>query len=72
MIKMNGNHKDFAHVVGDFNNWTLSNDESRRCIRDDASDVGDYVGGLDAGKEYAFQYYVGTKEGEVFIWQCLY
>ena len=23
------------------------------------------LAGLDAGKEYAFQYYVGTKEGEV-------
>ena len=33
-----GNHKDFAHVLGDFNNWELTNKEdcqmcSRRCRR---------------------------------------
>ena len=33
----NGNHKDFAHVVGDFNNWTLGNDEKSQMYRDDAS-----------------------------------
>lgn len=63
---VNGNHKDFAHVVGDFNNWTLSNDEKSQMYRDDASGCWWItLAGLDAGKEYAFQYYVGTKEGEV-------
>ena len=33
----NGNRKDFAYVVGDFNNWTLSNDEKSQMYRDDAS-----------------------------------
>lgn len=62
----NGNHKDFAHVVGDFNNWTLSNDEKSQMYRDDASGCWWItLKGLDAGKEYAFQYYVGTKAGEV-------
>ena len=62
----NGNHKDFAHVVGDFNNWTLGNDEKSQMYRDDASGCWWItLAGLDAGKEYAFQYYVGTKAGEV-------
>ena len=61
-----GNHKDFAHVVGDFNNWTLSNDEKSQMFRDDAT--GSWwitLSGLDATKEYAFQYYVGMKNGEI-------
>lgn len=62
----NGNHKDFAHVVGDFNNWTLNNDEKSQMYRDDASGCWWItLTGLDASKEYAFQYYVGTKSGEV-------
>ncbi|MDD3787585.1 MAG: alpha-amylase, partial [Petrimonas sp.] len=61
-----GNHKDFSHVVGDFNNWTLSNDEKSQMFRDDAT--GSWwitLSGLDATKEYAFQYYVGMKNGEI-------
>ncbi len=62
----NGNRKDFAYVVGDFNNWTLSNDEKSQMYRDDASGCWWItLKGLDASKEYAFQYYVGTKAGEV-------
>lgn len=58
----NGNHKDFAHVVGDFNNWTLSNDEKSQMFRDNAAGCWWItVKGLDASKEYAFQYYVGIK-----------
>lgn len=61
-----GNHKDFAHVVGDFNDWKLSNDEKSQMFRDDAADCWWItLTGLDATKEYAFQYYVGTKTGEV-------
>lgn len=63
---LNGNHKDFAHVVGDFNDWTLSNDEKSQMYRDDASGCWWItLKGLDASKEYAFQYYVGMKAGEV-------
>ncbi|MCW1735907.1 alpha-amylase family glycosyl hydrolase [Anaerorudis cellulosivorans] len=61
-----GNHKDFAHVVGDFNNWTLSNDEQSQMYRDDNKGCWWItLSGLDADKEYAFQYYVGTKNGEI-------
>lgn len=61
-----GNHKDFAHVVGDFNQWTLSNDEHSQMYRDDAAGCWWItLEGLDANTEYAFQYYVGTKAGEV-------
>lgn len=61
----NGNHKDFAHVVGDFNDWKLSNDDNSQMFRDDASGCWWItLTGLDAAKEYAFQYYVGTKAGE--------
>lgn len=60
----NGARKDFAHVVGDFNNWTLSNDEKSQMFRDEAAGVWWItISGLDATKEYAFQYYVG-KAGE--------
>lgn len=60
----NGTRKDFAHVVGDFNNWTLSNDEKSQMFRDEVAGVWWItISGLDATKEYAFQYYVG-KAGE--------
>lgn len=61
----NGSHKDFAHVIGDFNNWILSNTENSQLFRDD--NAGCWwitLSGLDPTKEYAFQYYVGTKKGE--------
>ena len=61
----NGSHKDFAHVVGDFNNWTLSNTDKSQLFRDDAAGCWWItLTNLDATKEYAFQYYVGTKAGE--------
>ncbi len=61
----NGKHKDFAHVVGDFNNWTLSNDEKSQMYRDNAAGCWWItLTDLQADKEYAFQYYVGTKDGE--------
>ena len=60
----NGARKDFAHVIGDFNNWTLSNDEKSQMTRDETAGVWWItLSGLDATKEYAFQYYVG-KTGE--------
>ena len=60
----NGARKDFAHVVGDFNNWTLSNDVRSQMFRDDAAGVWWItITDLDPSKEYAFQYYLG-KTGE--------
>ena len=61
----NGNHKDFAHIVGDFNDWTLANDETSQMYRDNAKGCWWItVGGLDQNKEYSFQYYIGTANGE--------
>ncbi|MDO5664885.1 MAG: alpha-amylase family glycosyl hydrolase [Bacteroidia bacterium] len=61
----NGARKDFAHVVGDFNNWTLSNDEKSQMFRDETAGVWWItLSGLDATKEYAFQYYVGKTDEE--------
>ena len=55
-----GARKDFAHVIGDFNNWTLTNDEKSQMFRDETAGVWWItLTGLDAKKEYAFQYYVG-------------
>lgn len=60
-----GNRKDYAHVVGDFNNWTLSNDEKSQMLRDDAAGCWWItISGLTPSKEYAFQYYTGKKEGD--------
>lgn len=61
----NGKHKDYAHIIGDFNNWTLANDETSQMYRDNAAGCWWItLNNLDATKEYAFQYYVGTKGGE--------
>ena len=58
-------HRDFAHVVGDFNDWTLSNTDASQMFRDNAAGTWwTTIPGLDSSKEYAFQYYVGTKGGE--------
>ncbi|MBE6287827.1 MAG: alpha-amylase [Mediterranea massiliensis] len=60
-----GNHKDFAHVIGDFNEWKLSNEANCQMIRDEQAGCWWItLSGLDATKEYAYQYYVGNKEGE--------
>ena len=57
-----GSHKDYAYIMGDFNNWTLSNDESSRMYRDDAKGCWWItVSGLDPDKEYRFQYHLGSK-----------
>lgn len=62
----NGHRKDFAYVVGDFNDWTLSNDEKSQMYRDDAAGCWWItLHGLDVTREYAYQYHVGTKAGEV-------
>lgn len=64
-----GNHKDYAHVIGDFNNWTLSNDEKSQMYRDNAAGCWWItINELDPTKEYRFQYYIGTKaEGPMRI-----
>ncbi len=61
----NGVRKDYAHVVGDFNNWELSNDEQSQMYRDEAAGCWWItLNNLKPDKEYAFQYYVGMKSGE--------
>ncbi len=56
-----GKRKDYGHVVGDFNNWTLSNDDHSRMTYDESAGCWWItLSGLDPSREYAFQYYVGT------------
>lgn len=63
---INGKSKDFAHVIGDFNNWALSNDDHSQMSRDEEKGCWWItLTNLDATKEYAFQYYVGTRNGDV-------
>lgn len=57
-----GDHKDYAYIMGDFNNWTLSNDDKSMMYRDDAAGCWWItVTGLDPDKEYRYQYHVGEK-----------
>ncbi len=64
----NGTRKDFAHVIGDFNNWTLSNDEKSQMFRDDAAGCWWItISGLNPAKEYAFQYYTGKKDTPIRV-----
>ncbi|MDR0892930.1 MAG: alpha-amylase [Mediterranea sp.] len=59
----NGGHKDYAYAMGDFNNWTLTDDDKSRMYRD--NNAGCWwitLTGLTASREYAFQYYIGTKK----------
>ena len=59
----NGNHKDFAYILGDFNNWTLANDGTSQRYRDNSAGCWWItVENLDPAKEYRFQYYTGTKD----------
>lgn len=67
-----GGHKDFAHVVGDFNDWKLSNESNSQMNRDDAAGCWWItLTGLQPTREYAFQYYVGTRAGRFFVWLML-
>jgi 1,4-alpha-glucan branching enzyme len=60
-----GSHKSFAHVVGDFNSWTLSNDTKSQMYRDNAAGCWWItLSGLDASKEYSFQYCVWDADGK--------
>ncbi|MDD4776931.1 MAG: alpha-amylase family glycosyl hydrolase [Fermentimonas sp.] len=63
----NGARKDFAHIVGDFNDWKLSNDEKSQMFRDESAGVWWItISNLDPFKEYAFQYYLGKSGEEAF------
>ena len=45
----NGESKDYAYIIGDFNNWTLANDETSQMYRDNATGCWwTTVSGLDA------------------------
>lgn len=58
----NNKHKDYVCLIGDFNDWAL--DTKYQMKRDDAAGCWWYtLTGLDATKEYAFQYYAGSKTG---------
>ena len=61
-------HKDYAYIIGDFNDWALSNDDKSRMYRDDANGCWWItVAGLDPDKEYRYQFHVGDRsiiEGE--------
>lgn len=62
-----GEHKDFAYVVGDFNDWKLSDDSNCQMNRDDVAGCWWItLTGLQSTREYAFQYYIGTRNGEAF------
>jgi 1,4-alpha-glucan branching enzyme len=55
-----GKHKDYAYLIGDFNNWELNSQYQMK--RDEASGCWWYtLTGLDPQKEYAFQYYIGSE-----------
>ena len=57
-----GKSHDYAHVVGDFNDWTLANDSSSQMYRDDAEGVWWIrLDGLNHTAEHTFQYYIGSK-----------
>ncbi len=63
-------HHDFAYIIGDFNNWTLANDQTSRMYRD--NDKGCWwitVTGLVPDKDYRYQYHIGdlTESGAVTI-----
>jgi 1,4-alpha-glucan branching enzyme len=60
----NGGHKTYARAVGDFNNWTLSDDVNSQMFRD--NNAGCWwitLNGLDPSKEYAFQYCLWGSDG---------
>ena len=64
-VDTQGNHKDFAYVIGDFNRWKLSNTEHSQMYRDNAKGCWWLtITNINPNKEYAFQYYVGMKNGE--------
>lgn len=56
----NGKSKDYAYVIGDFNDWKIDN--AYQMKRDETTGCWWItIDGLNAQTEYAFQYFVGTK-----------
>ncbi|MCS2585505.1 alpha-amylase family glycosyl hydrolase [Bacteroides sp. BFG-551] len=66
-LDTDGNYKDYACLIGDFNDWELSTEY--RMKRDNDKHFRWYtVTGIDPTKEYGFQYYMGSeKDGNVRI-----
>ena len=61
----NTHYYDYAYVMGDFNNWTRANDETSKMWYDETEGCWWItLSGLDASREYAFQYYLGKRMGE--------
>ncbi len=60
----NGDSHDFGYILGDFNDWTLSNTTASQMYRDSAAECWWItVDGLNSTEEYAFQYYLGYTDG---------
>ena len=60
-----GGYNDYAYIVGDFNNWQLSNTEASQMYRDNSRKCWWItIPNISPDKEYAFQYYVGMKKGK--------
>lgn len=59
-------HKNFVHVIGDFNNWKINSDYLMKRDSVSADSVWYWlkIDGLQAGKEYGFQYLV---DGELRV-----
>lgn len=63
-LATDGSHKDYAYVIGDFNQWTLANDETSQMYRDPVAGCWWItLTNLEPEREYAFQYYIGTADG---------
>ena len=57
-----GGHYEYAYIIGDFNDWTLSNDDKSQMSYDASKGAWWItVTGLDADTEYRFQYHLGNK-----------
>ena len=58
-------HYDYAYIIGDFNDWTLSSDDKSHMSYDAVKGCWWItVTGLDPDKEYRFQYHLGNKAVE--------
>ena len=66
-LDTDNNYKDYACLIGDFNDWELSTEYQMK--RDNDKHFWWYtVTGIDPAKEYGFQYYMGSeKDGNVRI-----
>lgn len=60
-----GKRKDFAYILGDFNDWTLSNNEKSQMSYDPSEGCWWItINNLSPSTEYTFQYYIGMKGGD--------